>query len=101
MYSDLLFNVLIRYERLTASQLRQKYPHIEVSDDYEALYQEHGGLVDAALGNSVHVQLACAHGATVIERCPVLRLEATSDGHAKVCYNLNDFCFVFCVKQDK
>jgi hypothetical protein len=44
------------------------------------------GLVDAAMGNSVHVQLAYAHGATVIENCPVQRLEKMQDGWIKVNY---------------
>ena len=48
------------------------------------LYQASGGIVDAALANAVHVQLARGHGATVIDHCPVLRLEPTAEGGAKV-----------------
>ena len=53
-------------------------------DDVVGVYQKDGGLVDAALGNSTHVQLAMAHGATIIDNCPVTRIEKTQDRGVKV-----------------
>ena len=49
-----------------------------------ALYQPDGGLVDAAMGNAVHIQLARSHGATVIENCKVTRIEPETAGTALV-----------------
>lgn len=74
----------IRYQRLTGSELHAKFPQFETSDEYTAIYEPMAGLVDAAMGNAVHVQLARAHGATVIENCPVQRIEKMSDGWIKV-----------------
>lgn len=73
-----------RYQRLTGSELHAKFPQFETSDEYTAIYEPMAGLVDAAMGNAVHVQLARAHGATVIENCPVQRIEKMSDGWIKV-----------------
>ncbi|GFR80074.1 monomeric sarcosine oxidase [Elysia marginata] len=50
----------------------------------QALYQKDGGLVDAAAGNSLHVQLAQGRGAKVIDNCPVNRLARASTGHLEV-----------------
>lgn len=61
----------IRYQRLTGSELHAKFPQFETSDEYTAIYEPMAGLVDAAMGNAVHVQLARSHGATVIENCQV------------------------------
>lgn len=72
------------YQRLTGSELHAKFPQFETSDEYTAIYEPMAGLVDAAMGNAVHVQLARAHGATVIENCPVQRIERMSDGWIKV-----------------
>ncbi len=80
-----LFN-FNRFERLTAAQLRMKIPTFQVADDIMALYQKDGGLVDAAMGNAVHIQLARAHGATILDECPVLRLQPTRDGGCIVCH---------------
>ena len=57
-----------------------RFPQWKVPSSVRALYQPDGGLVDAAMGNSVHVQLAQARGAKVIEECVVQRLEHTQTG---------------------
>ena len=73
-----------RFERLTGRELSRKIPCFKTGDNIDALYQKDGGLVDAALGNAIHIQLARSHGATIIDNCPVLRLEPTKDGGCKV-----------------
>ena len=57
-----------------------RYPQWSVGSSTEALHQAEGGLVDAALGNSVHIQLARANGAEVLENCAVMRLEPLAAG---------------------
>ena len=74
----------LRFEYLTPAQLRERFPQFTPSDDIVALYQKDGGLVDAALGNAAHVQMARGHGAVVIDNCPVLNVETTKDGHSLV-----------------
>ena len=49
-----------------------------------ALFQKDAGLVDAALANSTHLQLARGNGAVVIDRCPVLRIRRNSAANLEV-----------------
>lgn len=72
--------MLFSFERLSGSQLRARYPQFEIDDSFDTIYQPKAGLVDAAMANSVHIQLARAHGATILEECPVLKVEKMSDG---------------------
>lgn len=74
----------IPFERLTGPQIRARFPQWTVPDDMLALYQADGGLVDAAMGIAVHVQLARSHGATTVENCKVLRIEPETGGTALV-----------------
>ena len=50
----------------------------------QALLQKDGGLVDAAAGNSLHVQLAQGRGTKVIDNCPVNRLSRAPSGLLEV-----------------
>ena len=74
-----------RFERLNGAQIRARFPQWTVPDDMLALYQPDGGLVDAAMGNAVHIQLARSHGATIVENCKVTRIEPETAGTALVC----------------
>jgi len=73
-------HILFRYERLQASEIRRRWPQWEVTDDIQAVYQADGGLVDAALANSTHVQLAEARGATIVENCRVVTVSKEASG---------------------
>ena len=77
-------HVISSYERLSGADIRRRFPQFRVDDDMIGLYQAKGGLVDAALGNALHVQLARSHGAHVIDNCPVVKVETTKDGGARV-----------------
>ena len=68
--------------------MRQQFPQWVTGDDVYCLYQPEGGLVDAALGNSVHVQLARANGASVRENCTVMRLEPKDNDQCVVSIKL-------------
>ena len=46
--------------------------------------ESEGGLVDAALGNAVHIQLARARGAHIRDNVKVLDLRPTQDGGCQV-----------------
>ena len=74
-----------RFERLTSEQLRARYPQFTTGPNTMALFQKGAGLVDAALGNATHVQLARGNGAVVIDRCPVLRIRRSSAANLEVC----------------
>jgi len=74
----------IRYEWWTGDQLRQRFDQFTTDGRYVAVYNKDGGLVDAAVGNAVHVQLARGRGASVIENCRVLNVTREKDGRIKV-----------------
>lgn len=83
-YAEAMAANNIKYEKMSGSKLSKKFPQFTTDDSYVAIYQEDAGLVDAALGNAVHIQLARSHGATVIDNCPVLKIDRMSDGQIKV-----------------
>ena len=73
---------------MTGSELHRKFPQFATNDDYVAVYQPDAGLVDAALGNAVHIQLARAHGATILDNCGVQKIERNEDGKLTVSLRL-------------
>nr|KAG5692520.1 hypothetical protein BaRGS_018725 [Batillaria attramentaria] len=81
----------IPFERLTADQLKARYPQFTPGPNTVALFQKDAGLVDAALGNATHVQLARGNGAVVIDRCPVLRIGRHPNGNIEVTTTLGKF----------
>lgn len=83
-YATAMTKQRIPFERLSGAGIRNKFPQFQVGDDVIGLYQKEGGLVDAALANAVHVQLAQGNGATVLSNCPVTRLESTPNGGSRV-----------------
>jgi sarcosine oxidase len=84
-----------RYEWLSGSQLRARYPQFTTDDKYVAVYQKDGGLVDAAMTNAVHIQLARGNGASVVENCPVLNLARNENGTITVSVPITEIVSVF------
>ena len=76
--------LLDSYEILEDEQLPRRFPIWAESDAY-AVYQKESGLVDAARGNSTHIQLAEENGATVLENAAVARIDRQKDGMISVC----------------
>lgn len=83
-YASKMSKAGIPFERLNSKQLMDRYPQFTVGPKMQALYQKDGGLVDAAAGNSLHVQLAQGRGAKVIDNCPVNKLTRSSSGLLEV-----------------
>ena len=73
-----------------------RFPQFHLSPDTEGLFKAEAGLVDAALANSVHIQLAKAHGAEIIEHCTVTRLEPLNRDHCVV----NELVYEFTLKYE-
>ncbi|GFO04772.1 monomeric sarcosine oxidase [Plakobranchus ocellatus] len=83
-YARSMTEMGVPYERLDNKQLMARFPQFTVGPEYLALFQKDAGLVDAAAGNSLHVQLAQGRGAKVIDNCPVNRLSRASSGLIEV-----------------
>lgn len=79
------------FEKLNNQQLMAKYPQFTVGPEVAALFQKDAGLVDAALGNSCHIQLAQGNGAKVLDNCPVNRVARNKDGVLEVSTPLGNF----------
>jgi sarcosine oxidase len=94
-YSGSMDAAGVAYERLDAREIRRRWPVFEVPDDVQGLYQPQSGIAMAAKGNAAHVRLARAHGATLVDRTPVLavreaggELELTVEGGVYRCRRL-------------
>ncbi|XP_071963644.1 monomeric sarcosine oxidase-like [Antedon mediterranea] len=83
-YAKAMSQQNVPYEKLSGEILRQKYPQWTVGSDIISLYQADGGLVDAAQGNSTHVQMARKHGAHILSDVSVIRLSKIAPDHMMV-----------------
>ncbi|XP_071785430.1 monomeric sarcosine oxidase-like [Asterias amurensis] len=90
-YAESMKKCGIQYERLDGLRLNYRYPQFTASDNYVAVYQQGSGLVDAALANAVHIQLARKYGATVLEETKVEGMKKTEDGTIQVLTNRGTF----------
>lgn len=81
----------IEYEVLDGLELHQKFPSFSPKVDMVAQYQKDGGLVNAALANAVHIQLARKYGAEVLENTKVLKLSRARNGKVMVYTSKGNF----------
>jgi len=70
----------LRHEKLSAAELRRRFPGYRLADDMVAVYQPDGGFVLSERAIVAHVAAAQALGADVHAREPVLSWEAGSGG---------------------
>lgn len=69
------------YEILRGREISERFSQLVPAPDDIALYDPQAGLVDAALSNAAHIQLARGRGATVIDECPVTQIERDREGY--------------------
>lgn len=70
----------ISCEELDAQELMHRWPQFQLPDEARGLYQADSGLVDARKANAVHIALARAYGAAILDRLPVRALRPVGDG---------------------
>ncbi|MBA2441162.1 MAG: N-methyl-L-tryptophan oxidase [Rubrobacter sp.] len=68
------------YELLDSGELMDRWPQFRLRGSERAVYQEDSGIVDAGKANAVHVALARARGAAVLEETPVRAVRPNGDG---------------------
>ena len=68
------------YEILEPGELMGRWPQFHFRGDERAVYQEDTGIVDARRTNAVHIALARARGAEVLEETPVRAVRPSGDG---------------------
>src|SRR4051794_15810572 len=70
-YTALFDEFDVAHELLDADELVSRWPQFRLDGGEQAIYQSESGIVDAARANAVHVALARAHGAQVVEHAAV------------------------------
>jgi sarcosine oxidase len=70
----------IPHEELSANEVMDRFPQFTLDESVRGVYQPGAGLVDAAKANAVHVALARARGATVLDETPVYGVRSVGDG---------------------
>jgi sarcosine oxidase len=68
------------YELLDTDELMGRWPQFQLRGSERAIFQKDSGLVDARKASAVHVALARAHGATVLEETPVRAVRPNGEG---------------------
>ena len=70
----------IPHEELSANEVMDRFPQFTLDGSVRGVYQPDAGLVDAGKANAVHVALARARGATVLDETPVYGVRSVGDG---------------------
>ncbi|GAB2843198.1 N-methyl-L-tryptophan oxidase [Actinocorallia aurea] len=70
----------VDYELWDAAQAAERYPQFRFRGSEQVLWQKDSAIVDAGRANAVHISLARAHGAEILERTPVRKLVPTPAG---------------------
>ncbi|MGH2464775.1 MAG: FAD-dependent oxidoreductase, partial [Candidatus Limnocylindrales bacterium] len=73
-YSGSLAAEGIPFEILDAAQTMRRWPQWRLADDTVTIFQAAGGLADPNRANAAHQRLAREHGATLLDRSPVIGL---------------------------
>ena len=68
------------YELLDPHELMRRWPQFRLEGSERAIFQEDSGLVDARKANAVHIALARAGGAMVLEDTPVRAVRPNGEG---------------------
>lgn len=82
-YVDVMRRHGVEHELLDADEITRRWPQFRLSGSERGIHQAESGIVDAAKANAVHVALARAAGATVLDGTPVLAVRP-SGPHVEV-----------------
>ncbi|ROO86252.1 sarcosine oxidase [Actinocorallia herbida] len=79
-YTELFDRHGVEYELWDAARAAERFPQFRFKGTERILWQRDSAIVDAGRANAVHISLARAHGAAILERTPVRRLVPTPAG---------------------
>jgi sarcosine oxidase len=79
-YAGAMAEAGIVHEELSAGKIMDRFPQFSLDESVRGVFQPSGGLVDPGKGNAIHIALARARGATVLDETPVLGVTAVGDG---------------------
>ncbi len=69
----------IPYELLNAKEAQARFPQFRFQDDWQVIYQADSGIVPPSRAVNAHLRLAKAHGATLRDNTPVLKIAPFAD----------------------
>lgn len=78
-------------QRLSAADIRRRWPQFTLDDSAEGVFDPEAGLVDAINGNAAHQQCALARGAEIKSNTKVTKLEKLQGEGMKVTTDKGDF----------
>jgi sarcosine oxidase len=67
----------VAYETLDANEVMRRWPQFKLPSHVVSLYQDRSGIAPAAQCNAAHLEMATAHGATLLENAPVTGLRSS------------------------
>lgn len=79
-YAGAMAEAGIAHEELSSDEIMDRFPQFTLDESVRGVFQPSAGVVDAGKGNAVHIALAKARGATVLDETPVLGVSAVGDG---------------------
>jgi sarcosine oxidase len=79
-YAGAMAEAGIPHEELSAGEVMERFPQFDLDGRVRGVYQADAGLVDAGKANAVHVALARARGATVLDATPVRNVRPNGEG---------------------
>jgi sarcosine oxidase len=79
-YASAMTAAGIPHEELSAAEVMERFPQFTLDGSVRGVYQADAGFVDAGKANAVHVALARARGATVLDATPVRGVRTAGDG---------------------
>jgi sarcosine oxidase len=71
-YADAMTACNVPFEHLDAREIMRRWPQWRLTDDVHGLFQARSGIAMAARANAAHQRMAREHGATLLDRTPVL-----------------------------
>jgi len=81
----------IECQLLTPAEVAERYPGVQLPDDYEAVYSSEGGVVNATKACAMFQELARARGATLQDETEVIKVDESPDGVTVTCRNGREY----------
>jgi len=80
LYTAAMRSAGLPFERLSPEEAMRRFPQFRLEESDQVLYSANDGFVDPGKANAVHINLARARGAAILDRTPVQRLRTLDDG---------------------
>ncbi|MCE7737294.1 MAG: N-methyl-L-tryptophan oxidase [Candidatus Heimdallarchaeota archaeon] len=87
---DACKSVGLNYEKMDSIQLRERYPILNIPDNYTGIYQPDAGIINATKAVSMFQELAKQNGVTLIDNFKVKHINVT-DSNIEIVFNSDNY----------